>query len=55
MPHVQHSFRLDADLSDRFVLVASRAKVSKVEAFRQAIRKWVEDEAERLDQDEGAG
>lgn len=48
MAHVQHSFRLDADLSDRFVRRAEQLKKTKVAAFTEAISDWChyfEDEA----------
>ena len=50
MPHVQHSFRLDADLSDRFVEIARRLHLTKIEAFRQAISDWNRDAAELADE-----
>lgn len=50
MAHVQHSFRLDADLSDRFVKIARRLHLKKVQAFRQAIADWNRDAAELADE-----
>lgn len=50
MAHVQHSFRLDVDLSDRFVKIARRLHLTKIEAFRQAIADWNRDAAKLADE-----
>lgn len=49
MPHVQHTFRLDAGLSDRFVRLARALHLKKVEAFRQAVSDWNREAAKFAD------
>lgn len=49
MAYEQHTFRLDADLSDRFVRIAQRLHLTRAAAFRQAIADWNRDAAKLAD------